>query len=213
MTHVLESQFASSQKSIVMSKDSAPDDLRRSVNILGVEIGKAIIENYFLTRTSIETPMKVEVERFLPRIPLCAIVTTKDDFEFLGHGISSVIGNCIKGYMDFQGQRGSQALTAKIMHMELPEPKGQNVNTLIVAKAVLATGCTAIHLTKTAINKYFPRNIIIASIFYSEQGLAEIKHEIPNADILVVGSPDYVNDDGMLVPGVGDLDLRLRGMI
>jgi len=49
--------------------------------------------------------------------------------------------------MDFGGLRGPEALTSQIRAIDLPEIKrGQFVETLIIAKSVLATGCTAIHL-------------------------------------------------------------------
>ncbi len=112
--------------------------------------------------------------------------------------------------MDFNGQRGVQALNTQIRHMELPDTKGQSVHTLIVAKAVLATGCTAIHLAKKAMSKYMPRNVIIASAFYSQNAIAELNHELPNSDIIVIGEPDVLDDEGMLIPGIGNLDHRLR---
>jgi uracil phosphoribosyltransferase len=58
--------------------------------------------------------------------------------------------------------------------------------------------------------KYMPRNTIIASVFYSKQAVAELSQEIPNADIIVIGDPDALDENGMLVPGVGNLDVRLR---
>lgn len=210
MDRKIDSRFAEAQKSIVMDSSSSKAALRQSVWLLGQEMGKKVIEDYFLSKGTLQTPMNVQVERIVPTVPLCAIVTTRDDFEFLGKGISSVLYNSIAGYMDFEGRRGLQALNAQIQHVELLEPKGQHVHTLIVAKAILATGCTAIHLTRSAMSKYMPRQIIISSIFFSEHAVAELHHEIPNADIIVIGSPDSLDEDGMLVPGVGILDQRLK---
>jgi uracil phosphoribosyltransferase len=209
MIHSINSRYAEGQKSIVMDSSSSSENLKESITNLGSELGKKIIEDYFSTKSSFETPMSKKVERIYPDIPLCAIITTSDDFLYLGRGISAIIKNSISGSMDFDGIRGKQALNSEIRHMELPEPKGQNIHTLIIAKAVLATGCTAISLTKTAMNKYMPRNIIIASVFYSKQAIAELNHEVPNADIIVVGTPDTLDDNSMLVPGVGNLDKRL----
>jgi uracil phosphoribosyltransferase len=206
----LDSLYSESHKSVIRDSRSLPAELKESVRRLGEEIGKKVITDNFLVRESITTPMNSQLDGILPKIPLCVVITTKDDFSFLGTGISSILQNSISGYMDFNGQRGIQALNADIRHMELPEPKGQAVHTLIIAKAVLATGCTAIHLAKKAISKYMPRNIIIASVFYSQNALAELSYEIPNSDIIVVGEPDMLDDDGMLIPGIGNLDNRLR---
>lgn len=210
MNHELNSVYAESQKSIIRDSRSTSDDLKKSITVLGEEIGKKLIEDHFLNKESITTPMKCNMDVFLPKIPLCAIITTRDDFSYLGKGISSKLQNSIIGYMDFEGQRGIQALNAKIRSVEFPQPKGQHVHTLIIAKAVLATGCTAIHLTKEAINKYMPRKILVASIFYSENAVIELSNEIPNIDILLVGESDTLDGEGMLVPGIGNLDQRLR---
>ncbi len=209
MQELLKSDYTDSLKSVVMNSDSDQDTLQTAITELGEEIGKKIIENYFVSKKIFNTPMMVEVAGLYPTIPLCVIVTTKDDFAYLGKGISKKIKNSIAGHMDFKGRRGIQALDTKISHLELPELKGESVHTLIVGKAVLATGCTAMHLTKSAMKKCMPRNVVICSIFYTEEAIAELRRELPNVDIMVVGSPDQLNDDGMLVPGVGDLDLRL----
>ncbi|MEO1818890.1 uracil phosphoribosyltransferase [Pseudomonas sp.] len=211
MISYIDDQYASSQKSIIMSSESESEQLRAAVFRLGEELGKRLVELYFLEPTEIRTPMKACVRRSLPKIPLCSIITTRDDFEYLGKGMARVLDNSIMGYMDFEGQRGIQALNAQITHMELPEPIGQHVDTLVIGKAVLATGCTAIHLAKTVFGKYLPRRVVISSLFYSEQGVADLMHEIPNADLILVGEPDTIDDNGMLVPGVGNLDKRLAG--
>lgn len=211
MINNIDNQYASSQKSIIMSSESESEQLRAAVYRLGEELGRKLVELYFLEPTEIRTPMKASVLRSLPKMPLCSIVTTRDDFEYLGKGIACVLDNSIMGYMDFEGQRGVQALNAEITHMELPQPIGQHVDTLVIGKAVLATGCTAIHLAKTALIKYLPRRIVISSLFYSEQGVSELIHELPNADLVLVGEPDNIDDNGMLVPGVGNLDKRLAG--
>jgi len=211
MLKLIEDAYTDGQKSIIRSSASGTKELQNAVLRIGVEIGKTLVKEYFLKNTEIRTPMDATLSKFLPWIPLCAIITTRDDFNFLGQGISSILDNSISGYMDFKGQRGLQALTADITHMDLPNAKGQHVDTLVIAKAVLATGCTAIHLTKTSLGRYLPRKLIIASVFYSSQGVADLSHELPNADIILVGDEDHVNESGMLVPGVGNLDLRLSG--
>lgn len=65
------------------------------------------------------------------------------------------------------------------------------------------------HLTKSAIKKCMPRDMVICSIFYTEEAIAELRRELPNVDIMVVGDLDQLNDEGMLIPGVGNLGLRL----
>lgn len=207
---MLNEDFVIAQTSIIRNKDSSPSQLQKSLFLLGQEIGKKIVEKYYLCKEDIVTPMNQALNSLLPKVPLSIIITTKDDLEYMGKGIASVLENCELGYMDFEGRRGLQALNSPIRYIELPELSNKAVDSLIVAKAVLATGCTAISLTKTALSKFFPKRLIIATIFYSKKGLSDLLEEFPHADIFVVGQPDEINEDGMLVPGIGNLDQRLK---
>jgi len=67
-------------------------------------------------------------------------------------------------------------------------------------------------LARRVLEKYNPEKVIVASIFYSNQGVQEVQNEIKNAGIYVIGEPDSVRLDGMLVPGFGNLDKRLKGL-
>jgi hypothetical protein len=45
--------------------------------------------------------------------------------------------------------------------------------------------------------------LIITTIFYSNNGLADLMQEFPYASIFVVGEPDTLTEEGLLTPGVG----------
>ena len=86
-----------------------------------------------------------------------------------------------------------------------------NVDSVIIAKAVLATGCTAIVLAKRAIEQYNPKELIIATAFHSKEGVAELKEVFPQAKLILLGKPDILEkSNGFLMPGVGNLDERIR---
>lgn len=206
----LDDKFVIAQASIVRNINSSKEDIKKALFLLGQEIGKKFVENYYLEEREITTPMNESISSLLPKFPLSVIITTRDDTEHLRKGLASILDNCKLGYMDFEGRRGLEALNSSVRMLQLPEIKNKVVDSLIIGKAVLATGCTAISLTKTAIKEYLPKRLIITTIFYSRMGLSELIKEFPHADIFVVGEPDDINEDGMLVPGVGNLDERLR---
>lgn len=207
---ILESDYCQSQKSIIRSESSSPELLKKSIFNLGEEFAKTITEKYDLKQKTIRTPMSHTIEALLPKYSRSVIITTKDDFESLGMGLNNKLENSLLGYMDFEGRRGAAALDSPIRNIDLPNSTDEPVVNLIIGKAVLATGCTAVSLTKESVIKYMPRRIIIASCFYSKRGVSELMHEIPNADLILVGEDDRINDDGMLEPGIGNLDHRLH---
>jgi uracil phosphoribosyltransferase len=56
-----------------------------------------------------------------------------------------------------------------------------------------------------------PKKTIITSIFHTTSGLRFVRDELPKAEVfLVEKEPDGLDGNGMLIPGIGDLDERLK---
>lgn len=208
---IINSPYASALITEVRDVESPKEILRQRLYDLGRVTAETLIGDGLISEKQISTPMGVSYKGFsLPR-STTVIISTRDDYAFFANGVSSCFSNHYRGYMDFGGARGPEALKSKRRAIEFPSIKtGDFVENLIIAKSVLATGCTAISLTQSAIAKYHPRRIIVVAVFYSQQGIQELITEIPNINkIYAYGDPDILNEDGMLMPGVGNLDARL----
>ena len=173
-------------------------------HILSQEMHKPdVVERNFTT------PMGIQTSGEILSFPVRVVVTTRDDRDSMGEALSIAFGSCALGCMDFEGRRALEALNQPVRHASLPIVD-RSIDTLIVGKVVLATGCTAITLTKTAQANYSPNRVFICSLFYSEQGISDLRSDFPDADIFLTGNPDKIQPDGMLVPGVGIIDKRIR---
>ncbi|WP_088227348.1 uracil phosphoribosyltransferase [Desulfosporosinus sp. FKB] len=212
MYKVITNKYASIIETKIRDCNTDKEMLRKSLYELGVMVGQEICLENMSSEVKVHTPMKEEFKGFnIDTSKEYIVISTKDDYAYFANGLSSVIGDCYRGYIDFGGSRGEDVYTSPIRSIDLPDIKtGRPVEFVIIAKSVLATGCTAISLAKKALEKYMPRGIIIASAFYSERGVYELKREIPHAEIYVCTNPDQVDHDGMLIPGVGNLDQRLN---
>lgn len=207
----IDNPFITLLQTRVRDKETKAEELQQTLYKLGEYVASEIISHEFVKQESITTPLNKEFQGLIMLQPKVMVISTKDDYEFFAAGISDNIKNCLRGYMDFGGLRGTDTLSSPIRAVSLPDTKkGEVVDTVIVAKSVLATGCTAISLLRKAIEKYMPNNIIVASVFYSEQGSVDLKMELPRCKIYVCGQPDSLNSDGMLLPGVGNLDSRTK---
>jgi uracil phosphoribosyltransferase len=208
---IIDNPYAKVLLTDVRDIETHKEDLCSRLYELGRLTSEAIIGENLVSSKEVTTPMGQTFNGFaLPRTTT-VVISTRDDYEYFAEGVRSGFPNSHKGYMDFRGERGQEALQSKRRAIEFPALKpGELVDTLIIAKSVLATGCTAVTLTRSAVAKYQPRKIIVASVFYSRQGIEELLLDIPNVDkIYTHGSPDMLNDEGMLVPGVGNLDFRM----
>ncbi|RDV11324.1 hypothetical protein DXT99_24795 [Pontibacter diazotrophicus] len=192
----------------VRNKDTSTEQLIESLTIVGQSIGRKIFNTFFTQEANVTTPMSQSYRGILKIEKSIVIISTDADYDNYAKGIASNFRNCYRGYIDYAGKRGKDALIEEFRTLHLPEINKPYVDVLVVAKTVLATGCTAISITQNAMQKYKPRTVIIASVFYTQIGVEELINEFPHSNFLLV-EEDELNDDGMLLPGVGNLDKRL----
>lgn len=195
-------------KNSVRDVNITSDTLKDNLYVLGDFVGKAIIEQFFIEERTIKTSLGETVKGECISSKAVAVISTKDDYRYFGEGVSKVFPNVVRGYIDFAGERGKAALTCPLREITLPDK--EDVEAVIVAKSVLATGCTAITLAKRAVEKYNPKYLIVASTFYSEQGIEDLEKSCRHVEIFTIGNCDELREDGMLTPGIGNLDERLN---
>jgi uracil phosphoribosyltransferase len=179
------------------------DSLRRLGEIAGLRIAR----KWFSANKEFMTPMSQPVSGVVQEAVNVCVVSTSDEYAVFGAGIASCFRGCLRGQLDFHGRRGAEALRGPVNSYKLPQKRG-DLDAVVVAKSVLATGCTAIRLLDDAQKEYTPKHLIVATVFFSERGVQEVRERYPHLDIVAFGQPDSLNADGMLIPGVGNIDRR-----
>lgn len=204
----LNSEYCEALKNEIRDVSCDSEKIKENLINLGRNLGEKIYEKYFLDNKNITTPLGISISGRYPLYKQIIVVSTSDDYELFGNGIAQVFRNSKRGKIDFGGVHGFDALQSPFRSITLPD--AQNVDTVIIAKSVLATGCTAISLIRKVMEKYWPDNIIVASIFYSEAGYEELMNQSKTKDVFVIGNPDELLDNGLLTPGMGNLDERIK---
>ncbi|EJN60002.1 uracil phosphoribosyltransferase [Halogranum rubrum] len=90
-----------------------------------------------------------------------------------------------------------------IDYVKLPEITEKD--TVIVADPMLATGstmCTVLEHVLEEAPAY--ENLFVLSAVSAPDGLLRVGEQFPQADLLTVAIDDYLNDEGFIVPGLGD---------
>jgi uracil phosphoribosyltransferase len=211
MNKVQSEPYINMLLTIIRDNSTQKQEIRGAINALGQIVGRKIYGDHCTAAQTVQTPMQQPYNGLVSRLATTVVLSTRDDHEYFAAGIASIFDGCLRGYMDFAGARGQQALNLPIQAASLPTPPaGQVVSNVIIAKSVLATGCTAVSIARKAIDLYRPEKIFLASTFYSQRGIDEVNHQIyPRPEIYIIGEPDDLNNDGMLIPGIGNLDQRL----
>lgn len=195
----------------IRDNSSSKNDLRESLYNLGYLIGIQVCNDHFLNNKRIQTPMGSDFDGQSLIDSNNIIISTKDDYNYFASGIAKSIKCNYQGFIDFNGARGENVYKSPIRTIELPDiTNGKPIENVIIAKSVVATGCTAITLAKKAFEKYMPRKLIIVSYFFSQKGVDELNVALPNAYIYVNEKDDSIDAVGMLNPGVGNIDLRIK---
>lgn len=190
---------------------SSKTELQESLYDLGYLIGIQVCNDCFLYDKKIQTPMECDFYGKTLIEDNNVIISTRDDYLYFAAGIAKSIKCNYQGFIDFNGSRGENIYRSPIRTIELPDiTNGKPIENVIIAKSVVATGCTAITLAKKAFEKYMPRRLTIVSYFYSQNGIDEISTALPNADIYVNEKDESIDASGMLTPGVGNIDLRIK---
>ncbi|MFC4551820.1 MULTISPECIES: uracil phosphoribosyltransferase [Halorussus] len=90
-----------------------------------------------------------------------------------------------------------------IDYVKLPEMTEDD--TVIVADPMLATGSTMCavmdRITEEQPN---PEHLFVLSAVSAPDGLLRVGEQFPEADLLTVAIDDHLNDEGFIVPGLGD---------
>lgn len=198
----------------IRDKETSTDELRLALYNLGKIMGDEVYGSCRLKNKEITTPLlkKFWGSQIKEDEGATIVISTKDDYDYFAKGISEGCSNVYRGYMDFDGVRGVNTYTSPARSIEFPKINSEiKVTRMIIAKSVIASGCTAITLAKKALTQYFASELIIAAPFYSKKGIDELLSELNMAKIYVASKPDEIDENGMLVPGVGNIDKRLAG--
>ena len=90
-----------------------------------------------------------------------------------------------------------------IDYVKLPEITDRD--TVIVADPMLATGstmCSVLEHVESVADGY--ENLFVLSAVSAPAGLGRVSDAVPDADLLTVAIDDELNEEGFIVPGLGD---------
>lgn len=208
----LEGIYYEAYKNQVRDIETPKSQLPPALARLGRQIAQDIMKRALgvADPVSVTTPQGKTVIGPVPKLPQTVVITTKQERSYLGAPIRDELGAYYSGYLDFGNLRGEEVLNCEPAEMAWPTVNGR-IELLVIAKSVLASGCTALALAQRAIARFQPSKIVIASIFYSDRGVFEMQNALPNAEIFVLGEADRLTSDGMLEPGVGLIEERIFG--
>ena len=94
-------------------------------------------------------------------------------------------------------------------YVKLPDISEED--TVIVADPMLATGSTMAAVLEEVIAEATPERLLALSAVSAPDGLLHVREAVPSADLLTVAVDERLDEDGYIVPGLGDAGDRAFG--
>ena len=206
VTHALAKDTLSRLRDVETEQVSFRKGLVKLGRICGYEIIDGRMETEYV---EIETPLEPtmgERVRGLDDVVIINVLRAATPFvEGLLKAFPRARQGVISASRDEEAGRdadGSFPIT--VDYVKLPEIHEED--TVIVADPMLATGstmCTVLdHVVENA--ETDPENLIVLSAVSAPEGLLRVSDAVPAADLLTVSIDDRLDDDGFIVPGLGD---------
>ncbi|MFB6152069.1 MAG: uracil phosphoribosyltransferase [Haloarculaceae archaeon] len=189
--------------------DTEQVEFRKGLVKLGRICGYEIIDGEMETEyVSVETPLTETMGERVKGLDDVVIVNVLRAATPFVEGLLKAFPRARQGVIsasrdEAAGMDDEGAFPISIDYVKLPEIR--EADTVIVADPMLATGSTMCAvLEKLLADAPDPEHLFVLSAVSAPDGLVRVDEAYPNADLLTVAIDDHLDDDGYIVPGLGD---------
>jgi uracil phosphoribosyltransferase len=205
VTHALAKDTLSDLRSV----DTEQVAFRKGLVKLGRICGYEIIDGRMETEyVEIETPLETTMGERVKGLDDVVIVNVLRAATPFVEGLLKAFPRARQGVIsasrdEESGRDDDGTFPISVDYVKLPEITDED--TVIVADPMLATGSTMCAvLDRVTDGAADPEQLIVLSAVSAPDGLLRIGERFPGADLLTVSIDDRLDDDGFIVPGLGD---------
>lgn len=184
-------------------------DFRKGLVRLGRIAGYEIIDTWMETETvDITTPLTETTGKQLTGLDDVVIINVLRAATPFVEGLLKAFPAARQGVIsasreESAGMNEDGEFPISVQYVKLPEIRPED--TVIVADPMLATGSTlSAVLDKLLGEGPEPEELLVLSAVSAPTGLERIGAEYPKAQLVTVSIDDHLDEDGFIVPGLGD---------
>ncbi|MEF8789542.1 MAG: uracil phosphoribosyltransferase [Haloarculaceae archaeon] len=204
VTHALAKHTLSDLRSV----DTEQVEFRKGLVKLGRICGYEIIDGMMDTEfVSITTPLAEttgERVRGLDRVVVVNVLRAATPFV---EGLLKAFPRAKQGVVsasrdETAGMDDSGEFPISMDYVKLPDIGPEE--TVVVADPMLATGSTMVSVLEEVLDRGSPDRLLALSAVSAPPGLVKVRESVPESDVLTVSVDERLDDDGFIVPGLGD---------
>ena len=191
--------------SIFRREDTSTKDFRELVNEIAMLMGYEVSRDLPLEEVEIQTPIIKTVQKQLSGKKLAIVPILRAGIGMVD-GFLSLVPAAKVGHIGMY--RDEETLEPVEYLVKLPEDIDQRQ--IFVMDPMLATGGSAI-LAVDSLKKRGAANIKFVCLVAAPEGVKKLQDAHPDIDIYTASLDERLNENGYIVPGLGDAGDRLFG--
>ena len=191
--------------SILRREDTSTKDFRELVNEIAMLMGYEVSRDLPLEEVEIQTPIIKTVQKQLSGKKLAIVPILRAGIGMVD-GFLSLVPAAKVGHIGMY--RDEETLEPVEYLVKLPEDIDQRQ--IFVMDPKLATGGSAI-LAVDSLKKRGAANIKFVCLVAAPEGVKKLQDAHPDIDIYTASLDERLNENGYIVPGLGDAGDRLFG--
>lgn len=191
--------------SIMRDKDTGVKEFRELVSEVAMLMCYEATRDLPLEEVQIETPVAPATVKRLAGKKLAVVPILRAGLGMVD-GMLTLIPSAKVGHIGLY--RDPETLLPVKYYCKMPKDIAER--DVIVVDPMLATGGSA-SAAITFLKEYGCKHIKLMSIIGAPEGIAKVQAEHPEVDIYVASQDTKLNDEGYIVPGLGDAGDRIFG--
>ena len=204
VTHVLAQHVLSDLRSV----ETSQVEFRKGLVKLGRLCGYELIDSRFPTETTtVQTPLAETSGTRVSGLDDVVIVNVLRAATPFVEGLLKAFPAARQGVIsasrdEAAGMNDEGEFSIAVQYVKLPEIHDDD--TVIVADPMLATGSTMVTVLDELLDGGTPETCIVLSAVSAPPGLERVAERFPEVELVTVSIDDELDDDGYIVPGLGD---------
>ena len=188
----------------IRKTETKTKDFYQNVNEIAGLMAYEITRDFPLKEVKIETPicesLQYELARDVVIVPILRAGLGMVD------GIRSMIPTATVGFIGLY--RDEKTLEPHEYYAKFPETINDSIT--LVVDPMLATGCSA-SAAITLLKQWGCKDIRYGGLVAAPEGVERLQHDHPDVPIYLASLDEKLNENGYIVPGLGDCGDRLFG--
>ena len=203
--HIMDHPLVAHKMTILRDKNTSTKDFREIVSEIGMLITYEATRDLPLTTKHIETPI-CPMDAPTLKGKKFAVVPILRAGLGLVDGVLRMVPSARVGHIGLY--RNEETLQPVEYFCKLPQDIAER--DVLVLDPMLATGGSAIDAI-TQIKKHGAKRIKFIGLIAAPEGIEALHKAHPDVDIYLGAKDDHLNENGYIVPGLGDAGDRIYG--